>query len=138
MAVFLFALAGIPPLAGWFAKFEIFRATANAGTGAGYLLAVIVGVNSVIALSTTCGSRRRCGCTLRPMVTAGRIRVPPALAGALAICVVAVVVVGVYPQLVAKVGDMASVRLRLRAHDSNVGAPWSLGDHGDETVSNVK
>ena len=36
MTVFLFALAGIPPLAGWFAKFEIFRATANAGTGAGY------------------------------------------------------------------------------------------------------
>ena len=50
MTVFLFALAGIPPLAGWFAKFEIFRATANAGTGAGYVLAVFVGVNSVIAL----------------------------------------------------------------------------------------
>src|SRR4051812_10763695 len=50
MTVFLFALAGIPPLAGWFAKFEIFRATANAGTGAGYLLAVFVGINSVIAL----------------------------------------------------------------------------------------
>ncbi len=50
MTVFLFALAGIPPLAGWFAKFEIFRATANAGTSAGYVLAVFVGVNSVIAL----------------------------------------------------------------------------------------
>ena len=50
MTVFLFALAGIPPLGGWFAKFVIFRSTAGAGTGAGYVLAVFVGVNSVIAL----------------------------------------------------------------------------------------
>ena len=36
------------------------------------------------------------------------IQVPPALVGALAICVIAVVVIGVYPQLVAKLGDMAT------------------------------
>src|SRR5260370_34807181 len=32
MTVFLFALAGIPPLGGCFAKFQDFYATANAGT----------------------------------------------------------------------------------------------------------
>jgi len=50
MTIFLFSLAGIPPLAGWFAKFAIFSSLVSAGTTAGYILAVIVGINSVIAL----------------------------------------------------------------------------------------
>ena len=33
MTVFLFALAGIPPLGGWFAKFVVFRALVEADTG---------------------------------------------------------------------------------------------------------
>ena len=61
MTAFLFALAGIPPLGGWFAKLVIFRALVNPGTGWGYALAVIVGVNSVIALFYYRASRRRCG-----------------------------------------------------------------------------
>src|SRR5207247_3778075 len=51
MTVFLFALAGLPPLAGWFAKFQVFYATANAGTASGYVLALAIRVNSVIAPS---------------------------------------------------------------------------------------
>jgi NADH-quinone oxidoreductase subunit N len=111
MTVFLFALAGIPPLAGWFAKFEIFRATANAGTGAGYVLAVFVGVNSVIALFYY--ARIAQAMWMQPVRDDDRtpVRVPPALTGALAICVVGVVAVGVYPQLVARVGDMAQFAL---------------------------
>ena len=31
MTIFLFSLAGIPPLGGWFAKFEVFRVLATAG-----------------------------------------------------------------------------------------------------------
>src|SRR5262245_1342052 len=108
MTVFLFALAGIPPLAGWFAKFEIFRATANAGTGAGYLLAVFVGINSVIALFYYARVAQAMWMQSTPDGDRTPLRVPPALTGALAICVVAVVVVGVYPQLVAKVGEMAT------------------------------
>jgi NADH-quinone oxidoreductase subunit N len=108
MTVFLFALAGIPPLAGWFAKFEIFRATANAGTSAGYLLAVVVGINSVIALFYYARVAQAMWMQPAPNDDRTPIRVPPALIGALAICVVVVVVVGVYPQLVAKVGDMAT------------------------------
>jgi len=108
MTVFLFALAGIPPLAGWFAKFEIFRATANAGTGAGYLLAVIVGINSVIALFYYARIAQAMWMQESPHGDRTPIKVPPALAGALAICVIGVVVVGVYPQLVARLGDMAT------------------------------
>ena len=108
MTVFLFALAGIPPLAGWFAKFEIFRATANAGTSAGYVLAVAVGVNSVIALFYYARVAQAMWMQPAPDGDHRPVRVPPALTGALAICVVAVVVIGVYPQLVAKLGDMAT------------------------------
>ena len=60
LAIFFFALAGIPPLAGWFAKFVMFRAVMGGGAGAwGVALAVIAAVNAVIALSTTPGSSRR-------------------------------------------------------------------------------
>ena len=49
MTLFLAALAGIPPASGWFAKFVVFWALAGAGTPAGWVLAVIVAVNAVIA-----------------------------------------------------------------------------------------
>jgi|SRR5581483_373671 len=111
MTAYLFALAGIPPLAGWFAKFEIFRATANAGTAAGYVLAVAVGINSVIALFYY--ARIAQAMWMEPVPDGDRtpVRVPPALAAALAICVIGIVVVGFYPQLVARVGDMATFAL---------------------------
>ena len=50
MTIFLMALAGIPPLGGWFAKFEIVLALLSPGTAWGVALGVVVAVNSVIAL----------------------------------------------------------------------------------------
>jgi NADH-quinone oxidoreductase subunit N len=50
VAVFFFSLAGIPPLAGWFAKFAMFRSVIIAGGTATVVLAVIAAINSVIAL----------------------------------------------------------------------------------------
>ena len=49
MSVFLFSLAGVPPLAGWYAKFMLFRAVLDAGTPWAIVLGVIAAVNSVIA-----------------------------------------------------------------------------------------
>ncbi len=49
VAVFFFSLAGIPPLAGWFAKFAMFRSVIIAGGTATVVLAAIAAVNSVIA-----------------------------------------------------------------------------------------
>ena len=46
MSVFMFSLAGIPPLAGFFAKFFVFSAALDAGWG---WLVVIGVVNSVIS-----------------------------------------------------------------------------------------
>ena len=50
VAVFFFSLAGIPPLAGWFAKFAMFRSVMIAGGAATVALAVIAAINAVIAL----------------------------------------------------------------------------------------
>ena len=50
VAVFFFSLAGIPPLAGWFAKFAMFRSVMIAGGTATVVLAVVAAVNAVIAL----------------------------------------------------------------------------------------
>ena len=51
MTIFLASLAGIPPLAGWYAKFVMFRAIIEAGAHSNWAvgLAVVAAVNSVIA-----------------------------------------------------------------------------------------
>ncbi len=50
VTVFFFSLAGIPPLAGWFAKFAMFRSVIIVGGTSTVVLAAIAAVNSVIAL----------------------------------------------------------------------------------------
>jgi NADH-quinone oxidoreductase subunit N len=47
MAIFLFSLAGIPPLAGFIGKFYLFAAVIKEQF---YLLALIAGINSVLSL----------------------------------------------------------------------------------------
>jgi len=107
MTVFLASLAGIPPLAGWFAKFVMFRSIVDAGTGWGYALAVIAAVNSVIAFVYY--FRVVVQMWIREPATDDRrpIRVPQPLAIALALTTAVVVVVGIYPQLFAKVGELS-------------------------------
>ena len=109
MTIFLFSLAGIPIFGGWYAKFVVFKATAGAGTGAGYSLAVLVAVNSVIALFYYARIAQEMWFKPVPDGDESRIRVPPALSAALAICVVIVVATGVYPQAVAHFGDLSSL-----------------------------
>jgi NADH-quinone oxidoreductase subunit N len=107
MTIFLASLAGVPPLAGWFAKFVMFSTTLEAGGGWAVSLAVIAAVNSVIAFFYYANVIR--AMWFRDPAGADRtpIRVPPALGGAIALTVVATVVVGIYPQLFARVGELA-------------------------------
>jgi NADH-quinone oxidoreductase subunit N len=105
--LFFASLAGIPPLAGWFAKFVMFRSIIDAGGGWGVTLGVIAAVNSVIAFFYY--FRPVVGMWMKPAETEDRrpIVVPAALYIALAVTSVLVLVVGVYPQIFARVGEAA-------------------------------
>jgi NADH-quinone oxidoreductase subunit N len=108
MTVFLASLAGVPPLAGWFAKFVMFRAVLDAGTTSAVVLGVLAAVFSVVAFFYY-------GAVVRQMWfhapadlgDTGDRRIPVALTAALSITMAVVIIIGVYPQLFAKIGDLA-------------------------------
>ncbi len=107
MTMFLFSLAGVPPFAGWFAKFVMFRALLDAHSTPAVVLAVIAAVNSVIAFFYYAGVARRIWFHEPAPAAVPDARVPMALTAALAITAGVVVVVGVYPQLFARIGELA-------------------------------
>jgi NADH-quinone oxidoreductase subunit N len=109
MTIFLFSLAGIPPLAGLWAKLFVFRAVIDAGTPWALLLGVVVAINSVIALFYYAAVAKEMWMNPVPDGDKTRIRVPAPLITALAITAAVVVVVGVYPQTFANFGDLASL-----------------------------
>ncbi|HZA75966.1 MAG TPA: NADH-quinone oxidoreductase subunit N [Acidimicrobiales bacterium] len=106
MSVFLFSLAGIPPLAGWLAKFVAFRAVIDADTGWAYGLAVVMAVNSVISLGYYANIAREMWMNPVPDGDRTPVRVPVSLNAALAITVVFTLVFGV-TQWATELGDMA-------------------------------
>jgi NADH-quinone oxidoreductase subunit N len=107
MTAFLFSLAGIPPLGGWFAKFYVVRAALDAGTPGATVLIILLAVNSVVALYYYANVARIMWMNPVPDEDRTPIRVPPALATSIGICVLVVVAIGVYPQAFAKLGDLA-------------------------------
>ena len=109
MTIFLFSLAGIPPLAGLWAKLFIFRAVLDAGTPWALLLGVVAAVNSVIALFYYAAVAREMWMSPVPDGDRSPIRVPAPLITALGITAAVVIVIGVYPQAVANFGDLASL-----------------------------
>lgn len=109
MTIFLFSLAGIPPLAGLWAKLFVFRAVIDAGTPWALLLGVVVAVNSVIALFYYAAIAKEMWMNPVPDGDKTRIRVPAPLITALGITAVVVIAVGVYPQTFAHFGDLASL-----------------------------
>jgi NADH-quinone oxidoreductase subunit N len=109
MTIFMFSLAGIPPLGGWFAKLYVFRAAIDAGSAAAVTLAVIAGVNSVIALFYYASVARQMWMNPVPDDDRTPIRVQPALLTSVGICAVVVVVIGVLPGTVARLGDLAAL-----------------------------
>ena len=113
MMLFLFSLAGIPPLAGFTSKFFLFSSTMGVGTAAGISLesqwiwlAFVAILNSAISLYYY--ARVVKTMYVDTGESAERIKVPAAFTVAIAICLVAVVVLGVYPQLIFDLCETAS------------------------------
>jgi NADH-quinone oxidoreductase subunit N len=92
MMFFLLSLAGIPPLAGFWAKFFVFSAAIDANTA--WLAAVMV-VNSVIGLYyyLSVGSKMY----LRPASDPSPIGVPYLIAVAIVLALAVTVAVGIFP-----------------------------------------
>ena len=111
VAVFFFSLAGVPPLAGWFAKFVMFRSLIAVGDGWTIALAVIAAVNSVIAFVYYAKVIKAAWFDPVPEdVLSGEARndsVVPTLRFALAITAIGVIVIGFFPNILGTFGDMA-------------------------------
>jgi NADH-quinone oxidoreductase subunit N len=108
MSAFLFSLAGIPPLGGWLAKFVVFRALIQPDlTAGGVSLAVVVGVNSVIALYYYANVAKAMWMNPAPDGDRSPIKVPVSLVAALSLSVVVTLAFGV-SNLATRFGDLAS------------------------------
>jgi NADH-quinone oxidoreductase subunit N len=107
MTMFLFSLAGIPPLGGWLAKFVVFRSLLEPDVTAwGVALAVVVGVNSVIALYYYANVAKTMWMDPVPDGDRAPVRVPFSLGAALAISITLTVAFGV-SNLATRFGDLA-------------------------------
>jgi NADH-quinone oxidoreductase subunit N len=112
LSLFLFSLAGIPPLGGWLAKFVVFRALADANTTSGYVMGAIVAVNSVIALYYYANIAREMW--MKPVPDGDRtsVVIPFSIGAALCLSVVATVAFGV-SDIATRLGDEATFLLAL-------------------------
>ena len=111
MGIFLASLAGIPPLGGWFAKFVIFRALVLPGTTAGYVLAVMVGVNSVIAVVYYLRVVRYMFMEEPVDGDVAPIRIPVSITIALGLTMIVTLVYGFFPAVVTHFTDTVTLAL---------------------------
>jgi len=108
LTIFLFSLAGIPPFAGWFAKFVMFRAVLDANSPSAIVLGVIAALGSVVAFFYYAAVARKMWFhDPAPEAATTPTPVPAALTVAIGLTVAFTVVVGIYPQIIARIGELA-------------------------------
>ena len=95
MTVFLFSLAGIPPMGGWLAKWQVFSALLEAQTAGGIALAIVAAVNTVLAAVYYLNVAKQMWFMPAPDGDMAPIRIPPSLMVALGITVIVTILAGV-------------------------------------------
>jgi NADH-quinone oxidoreductase subunit N len=95
MTVFLFSLAGVPPMGGWLAKWQVFSVLLEAQTTASIVLAVVAAVNSVVAAFYYLNVAKQMWFMPAPDGDESPVPVPATLLAALAITVVVTIGTGV-------------------------------------------
>jgi len=112
LAMFFMSLAGIPPLAGWFAKLAMFSATIGVGSWWGYSIAVVAAINSVIAFVYYAKVIKSAIFDRVPdhidMDALSRMHLSPALGVALTVTAVLVLVLGVFPGAIGNLSKFAA------------------------------
>ncbi len=114
LALFFASLAGIPPIAGWFAKLVMFSSVLGVDNGWATALAVIAVVNSVVAFYYYARVIKAAWFDVVPDgVPAGELKdlgatIAPSLRLALVLTAVGVLVLGFFPDLIAGAGEVAS------------------------------
>lgn len=109
MAAFLFALGGIPIAAGWFAKFQAFTAVVSGDSTLGYVMGVVMAVNSVIALGYYLSLVRVMFMDDVPDGDTTPIRVPVTLGVVVGAAVIFTLAVGIFPGLVSDLAEGATL-----------------------------
>ncbi len=112
LAVFFMSLAGVPPLAGWFAKFAMFQATIGVGNWWGYSIAIAAAINAVIALVYY--SKVLKTAFMDPVPDGVNIealeeeKIPGPIGFALGLTAFGVILLGVFPGLAANLGEYSA------------------------------
>jgi NADH-quinone oxidoreductase subunit N len=99
LAIFILSLAGIPPLAGFFAKFYLFVAVLNSASGSMGLLWLVVLAIAMSAVSLYYYLQVLKRAYVMPAVDETPIHAHPVTLVVLLLIVAAVVVLGVFPSL---------------------------------------
>jgi NADH-quinone oxidoreductase subunit N len=94
MAVFMISLAGLPPTAGFFAKFYVFRAAIQAGEWGLALIGVLTSVVSVYYYLRVVYYMY-----MRPTAVERPVHMAPLSVVAIALAAIGVLVLGIYPPL---------------------------------------
>ncbi|MEZ5376467.1 MAG: NADH-quinone oxidoreductase subunit N [Acidimicrobiales bacterium] len=94
MTAFLFSLAGIPPMGGWWGKFELFRVLTVGSSSSGIALAVVLAVNSVVAAYYYLAIAKQMWFMPAPDGDHSRIVIPPALQVAVALTLIVALATG--------------------------------------------